>query len=37
MTVSDEKNPNQKFIRATEIMTEAKIGTKLEELKESLN
>ena len=37
MTTSDEKNPNQKFIRTSEIMTEAKPGTKLEELKENLN
>ncbi|KKN23295.1 hypothetical protein LCGC14_0906310, partial [marine sediment metagenome] len=31
MTISDEKNPDQKFIRATEILTGAKPGTKLPE------
>ena len=31
MTISDEKNPDHKFIRATEILTGAKPGTKLPE------
>ncbi|GAH00065.1 unnamed protein product, partial [marine sediment metagenome] len=31
MSISDEKNPNQKFIRAAEILTKAKPGTKIPE------
>ena len=31
MTISDEKNPNHKFIKAVEILTRAKPGNKISE------